>query len=433
MPKQPRTNMPPRDCEPWLYEILRSLSENTRAASQGLASITRGEVPDGSGTPLTQDLSQYFFLPGRHLGQIGYGDKDDAGTLHLSSTFATAKGKIHLGYPNKYFTFDEAQALVGINKTSPAATFHVVGSLFGSGSSTLIAASIITAGWGTERSGAGGDGTGFDSLHALTQAGEPDDITTYVASNTSDGVPVGTNPHKMGLTGTIVPGATYTVTTRFAPFSANSATDGFFQVSLVDSAGNEWLQTVAPTLSASELSQTAQVWANVVRTVTCSGTPNSTGNTPNAVWFSAALTNVAHTVGFYSCVSYISVTQAGSDILRWDVSSGTQSGRIDIAGRMGVGTGSASLDSELTVIPDAAATVGLKIKAAASQTGDLRQNVSSAGVTLSGVTAAGNPYLVAGAAADAVLVSDASGVGSWQSLVSYEDEMLFYEDSPVYI
>jgi hypothetical protein len=99
---------------------------------------------------------------------------------------------------------------------------------------------------------------------------------------------------------------------------------------------------------------------------------------------------------------------------------------------MGVGTGSASLDSELTVISDQSSTVGIKVKAAASQTGDLIQLTNSAGTALGGSTAAGNPYLVAGAIADALLFSDASGVGSWQSLVAYEDEMIFYEDSPVY-
>ena len=435
MPRQPRTNMPPRDCEPWLYEILRSLSEGVHNTTLGLSSITRGEVPDGSGQPLPSlDGTQFFFLPGRHLGQTGYGDTDDSGILTLSSTRSTTKGKIYLGSALNKLVIDEAQSLYGFNIGSPTSTIHIVGSLSGSGSSLTTSTTVIADNWGGSRSGAGGGGIGDPTGQSLASN---DGITTYVAVlPTIDG----NNPQKNALTGTIVPGGTYTITVMLACFSSViDVTKSAWVVSLVDSAGNQWNSaasfnsSVSPFTAAEVAGMTpAQTFFAITRTITCSGTPVSTGNTANAIWMWADMKN-SSTTRLYTLASYVTVTQAGASLVRWDLSGGTQSGGIDIAGRMGIGTGSASLDSELTVIPDLTTTIGLKVTAVASQTADLLRITNSGGTALSGFTSAGDPYLAANAALDALLASDASGVGAWKSLVAWEDEMLFYEDSPVYV
>jgi hypothetical protein len=436
VPVHPPRN--PEECAPWLYEALIRLNRHAGQSSASLAAVGRGETPDGSGNPLpvTPDLSGYFLLAGRLNGQIARGGTAAADPLVLSSTANSTKGKIYLGLLGQTYrsALDEAQGLLGINTTSPAATLHIVGSGSGAGS-TILCTSIIDDRWGAERSGAGGSGTGFDSLHALVTN---DDSSGYIAANVGGGVPVGTNPHKMGLGGVITPGATYSILSRVAPFSNNTdRTLSSYMVSLVDSAGNQWDSAVTFTpadagLSAAELSATALTWADVARSVVCSGTPVSTGNTPNAIWISADFRNNVN-AGLFTCVTYIAVSQAGSALARWDLATATRSGQIDIAGHLGVGTGATDLDAAITGVPDLATTLGLRIKAAASQTADLVRLTDSAGTALAGATAAGAPYLVAGAATDALLVSDASGVGAWKQQLVYEDESVFYDDSPVYL
>jgi hypothetical protein len=431
MPRQFSPGMVSKQADPWLYNCLRAIMAGQEQASTSIAAVARGEVPDGSGAPIAPDLTGYFFLAGRTGGQTGYGGREAADRLVLSSTANASKGFIYLGSSRLFVALDEAQTLVGINKAAPASTLHIVGSTSGLGS-TLISTSVITAGWGDERSGSGGSGTGNDSLHALISN---DDLTSYIAINA--GAPVGINPHKMGLGGTITPGGTYQIMARFAPFSANSdITKCAWMVSVVDSAGNQWDSaatfnaSIAP-FTAAELSTTALVWANVTRSITCSGTPVSTGNTPNAVWLWCDMIRTDN-IPLYGLVSYVEVAQTGSSLLRWDLSGGTRSGQIDVYGRMGIGTGSTDVGAQLDVVADAATTLGLRVKAAASATANLVKLINSAGTDLAGHTAAGAPYLIAGAALDALLVSDASGVGAWKSLVASGDEMLFYEDSPVF-
>lgn len=432
MPRQFSPPTIPKTVEPWLYNAFRAVFALSEQTAQGISAIARGEVPDGSGTPLQPDLSAYFYLPGRTGGQLGYGGRSAAENVKFSSTADAAKGFIHLGYPTARLSVDEASALVGINKSAPASTLHLVGSTSGVGSA-IQTNSVVTDNWGSSRSGIGG-GTIGDPTWQSFQSN--DGLTTYVAVN-ADGF-VGTNPQKNGLNNTILPGGTYQVTISISCLSDNAdLTKCAFRVSLIDSAGNEWgsgtglFNSTNDPLTASELSMTGGVFTTITRTITCSGTPASTGNTANAVWLYASMHNSANTP-FYSLVSYISIAQTGSSLVRWDLSSGTQSGGIDIFGRMGIGTGSSSPAAMLDIVPDNAATIGLRVKAAASQTGDLIRTANSSGTALSGVDSSGNPYLVANAAESAVLVSDSSGVGSWRQLVADDDEMIFYEDEPVY-
>ena len=415
----------PRECAPWLNKELRKIGLALRQHSTGLAAIVRGEVPDGSGNPITPGLGDYFFKPGLPGGQTGYGATEPSGWLVLGSTRDATRGKIYLGASLLGVVFDEGQSLLGLN-ISPAATFHIVGSTAGV-VSTITPSSDVNTNWET-RGGVAWAGIGGTRAAAMAT---DDGVTTMATIQLAVG---GTNPQHCGLSGTIAPGGIYTVTLRVATLGS-APTTASFGCTLVDSAGNGFSDVFGAadgTVTAvTEILTPSPTFYTITRTVRCTGTPAITGSTPNSIKLTAsAFVGVSDLyMGFTSLV----VTQIGSALIRWDLASGSQSGGVDIAGRAGINTGSAALDSELTVIPDAVATVGVKVKATAAQTGDLIQLTNSGGTALGGRTAAGAPYLVAGAAADALLVSDASGVGSWQSLVSYEDEPIFYEDSPVYV
>lgn len=116
--------VPPNDpnvCPPWLNRILRHLGSSTVEISQSISAVARGEVPDGSGSPLL-DLSQYFFKPGLVANQTAYGGTQAAGTLTLSSTFSGTKGYIYLGSAQTSM-FDETNQRLGLN-TTPRSRFH---------------------------------------------------------------------------------------------------------------------------------------------------------------------------------------------------------------------------------------------------------------------------------------------------------------------
>lgn len=116
--------VPKKDTTPrWLYECLRSLADAQLQNDRGLAAVTRGEAPDGSGTPLV-DTSLFFYKPGIAGGQIAYGDTASGGSLTFSSTKNAAKGFIYLG-DNVSTAFDEAHERLGITSLTPAAKLEI--------------------------------------------------------------------------------------------------------------------------------------------------------------------------------------------------------------------------------------------------------------------------------------------------------------------
>ena len=372
--------VPKKGAERWLYETLRHLQQAATQSQSGLNAVIRNEAPDGSGDPLV-DTGLFFYKPGLAGGQSGYGGIGGAENLLFSSTANTTKGKIHLGVPTARLTIDEAQSLIGINQSSPTSTLHIVGSLSGSGSS-IIPSSDINTNW-EARGGASWAIIG-GTRHAALATDDGETSMGTVNSSASGG----TNPQQCGLNGTISPGATYVVTLRVASLVA--PTTFSLAVTLIDSAGNGWataantdgVLTVIPTVVAGR-----PTFYTVTFTITCSGTPALTGATANSIrLWGSSFVGASET---YLGVTSVSVSQSGSALIRWDLSSGTQSGGIDIAGRLGVGTGNASLAAEVTVIPDASSLVGILIKGAASQTGNLLEFRNSSDTLLSRFTSAG--------------------------------------------
>jgi hypothetical protein len=357
MPRRFAPIVPPNDpriCPPWLGKELRRISDGLKASSTGLAAVTRGETPDGSGSPLTPDLTSYFFLPGRLNGQTGYGGRAPSGNLILSSTADATKGKIYLGNPTPRVTVDETLAVVGINQTSPGSTLHIVGGGAASAAMTTTAV-VIADNWGGPRGGAGGGGIAGTTGAALASN---DGITSYEAVNAPT---VGTNPQKNGLSGTVMPGATYIVTAMVACFSSTiDITTSAWMVSLVDSAGNQWDSAIgfnavdSPFTAAEVAGMTpAQTFFPVTRTVVCSGTPKSTGNTPNAIWLSGSMINAVPAF-LFTCVSYVTVGVATTSLLRWDTQAGVQLGQIASDGKVGINTGSVAPAASLDIAQGAA-------------------------------------------------------------------------------
>lgn len=164
----------PKDIDKWLYDALTRLQANSQQSSAGLSAIVRGEVPDGSGNPLTPDLSQYFYLPGRNGGQTAFFDTAASGIGVLSSTKNDTKGKIYLGYA-RGSAFDELNNRLGLKTASPSATLHVVGEPVTSTSYRFQHNGSVT-GSGFVVSGAS---LGPDCLNELTL----DSDTTFIASN----------------------------------------------------------------------------------------------------------------------------------------------------------------------------------------------------------------------------------------------------------
>jgi hypothetical protein len=415
VPVHPPRN--PDECAGWLYEAIMRLNRAMGSQFQSTAAVVRGEVPDGSGLPLSQDLTGYFLLAGRSGGQIGYGGTAASDTLKLASTSSTTKGFIHLGWPNARLTVDEVLKTVGINKTAPTSTLHIVQSDQGVGSLLFTAADIDTTGtrW-VARTGSGGSGSGSTLAAALAN---DDGLTTYGSINTASS---GNNPQRCTLTGTITPGATYVVTakitTLFVAPVYGGGNQNFWDVALIDSNGDEWLSNESGgSLGGASFTEITAIntFVTITRTVVCSGTPHSTGNTPNSINLVAGA-QISHAGGgdLYIATTYVTVGQSGSPLMRWDFATGTQSGGINIFGRLGINTGSADVAAEVHVKGTSAALPALLLVSAASQTADIVQVTNSAGKILASVSSEGT------------LVGNTAQVFYDDEIVSWENDAVYY-------
>jgi hypothetical protein len=420
---RPRTSIVPRKgTDRWLYETLRHLQQGVDQSALGLQAIVRGEVPDGSGTPLPNpDLTPYFKLIGRSPGQVGYGSVDASGSLSLGSTSHATKGFIYLGVSHALFALDETQGLYGFNKGVPASTLHLVGSAFGSVQSLTLTGDIDTTGtqW-VPRGGGAWAGIGGTCAAAMSS---DDGNTSMAAINFSAS---GNNPQRCNLSGTIVPGAVYTVTLKYLVLGAPYTT-GSIGVELVDSTGTRWVSWTGAAGGSEGAGITAvnspptfpaptptTGTTTVTRTVTCAGSSNNngTGGVPNSINLYMRLQTGASDL--YGGVTYVTITQAGSSLMRWDFQTGTQSGGIDIFGRLGINTGSTTPAGEIHIQGTSATVPLLYLKQIVSQTGDTVQVRDSTGAVTAAVTSRG-----AWAGHTDIVMDD-------DEVIGYEDDTVFY-------
>jgi len=339
----------------WLYNLLRRLVDNHNQTTAAFGAIIRNEAPDGSGGPLI-DTTPFFFKPGIPGGQIAFGSNQANGNLYLSSTADADKGFIYLGYPNIRVALDEDRGFFGIGTATPANPLHVVGT--GAGGGTFTPNSVVADNWAGPYSGSG---TPIGGTSAAALASN-DGTSSYMAINTS--LPNGANRQKNGLNGSILAGRTYTINASVFALGGTFGGSATITFHLVDSAGVRYASGVY------NLSGIGTTPTTITTTVTTSGSVGT--GTANSI----ELDGTGDTL--YLCVSYVEVVAVSADIVRWDSSGGSQLGKIDGAGHLGIGTGAAVLSPMGTLTADGNSVVPLQLNGAgASQSADLLDAIST--------------------------------------------------------
>ena len=98
-----------------------------RDLSRGIGRIQQGQVPDGSGTLITDvKLSDiYWVLLGRSGGQTGFGGTGPSQNARIASTTDATKGLIYLGTAD-LAAFDETNTRLGIGTVAATAKVHII-------------------------------------------------------------------------------------------------------------------------------------------------------------------------------------------------------------------------------------------------------------------------------------------------------------------
>jgi hypothetical protein len=327
----------------WLYETLRRLVEGQNQTQLGLGAITRGETPDGTGNPLI-DTTKFFYKPGLPGNQLAFGGTAAGGTMTLSSTANSTKGKIYFGTALTT-AYDEANDRLGIGTSSPMATLHVVGT---SGTVTLLPASDVNngahgsgdlvglttvgmvAGWSVYTGG----GTPV-APPAYTAVNNDDGATRYIADQVVDSG--GPNPQVCGLSAVAPTGkGIWTITYTVCWLSAPSAGAKNLKFRLVLSDGNYY---ESPTIDVQPIGTVFTQFTTTINTTT----GGVTAGTPNSIEIFGP-----STAAYFLC-TYIAASYQAADVARFAQSDGTVGVRIDSSTLMGVGTGTTTLTALQTI------------------------------------------------------------------------------------
>jgi hypothetical protein len=153
----------------------------------------------------------------------------------------------------------------------------------------------INVNWGGPYSGPSGGGSP-GGTHAASIATDDDD-TNYIAINS--GAPVGANPQRNGLNGTVTPGLTWTVTARVRALSGTLGAGAYLQVTLVDSAARFF------TSANYDLAGQGTTWTTINITVDATGT-GTTGLQANSISIEGVSGG-----SVYLVLGYVSVASAG--------------------------------------------------------------------------------------------------------------------------
>jgi hypothetical protein len=327
----------------WLYETLRRLVEGQNQTQLGIGAITRGETPDGTGNPLI-DTTKFFYKPGLPGNQLAFGGTAAGGTMTLSSTANSTKGKIYFGTALTT-AYDEANDRLGIGTSSPMATLHVVGT---SGTVTLLPASdvnngahgsgdlvgLTTVGMVSGWSVYSGAGTPL-SPPAYTAVNNDDGATRYIADQNVDSG--GTNPQVCGLSAVAPTGkGIWTITYTVCWLSAPSAGLKPLKFRLVLSDGNYY---ESPTIDVQPIGTVFTQFTTTINTTT----GGVTAGTPNSIEIFGP-----STAAYFLC-TYIAASYQAADVARFAQSDGTVGVRIDSSTLMGVGTGTTTLTALQTI------------------------------------------------------------------------------------
>lgn len=331
-----------------------------RDLSRGVKRIQDGEVPDGSGNPIGNGgtLTDYWFKPGISEPFIAYMSTGASAGGNISSTSHDDKGFVTLGYPTGVVYVDESGFLTGLNVSSPAAALHVQPGV--SGTTTLVPSSSVVHNWDSQnRTGPGGTNAGAFTIASLATN---DDDTLYNGVN--DGT-LGNNPETVGMSGTITPNKTWTVTLRLRALGSTITSDGNAEFHIVDSTGAKFTKTGLTGM----LTGLTTSWTTFTFDLDCTSGSSGSGTANTCI---IGLSGKAGLLGEYICCTYFEISTGGSsDIARWNNDASALSGKITKDGYLGVGTGSDALSAMETIKIGSSSQVGEIIYGAASQTGNL--------------------------------------------------------------
>lgn len=370
------------DFQPRVRRMLGDIDYFLRDLSRGMGRIQQGQVPDGSGNTIGNNgtLTQYWFKPGISDPFIAYMGTGSGQGGNISSTSHDTKGFIKLGYPTAVAYVDEANKFVGVNVAAPAAALHLQPGV--SGTTTLIPTSSVVHNWDAQnRTGSGGTNAGAFTIASLKF--KTSDYTLYNGVGT-----LGTNPETVGMgdgstVQNITPGKVWTCTITVACLGATVDNSGDVEFHIVDSTGAKYSATGLTGL----LNGLGTAFVDYTFTINGAGTSTGSG-TANTVII--GLNGKTGLTQQYIACDYFQITTGGaSDNARWNLDSGTLSGKITKDGYVGIGTGSDTLGAMLTAKIDTATNIGAIIKGAASQSGDLSEWQDSAGTVLSKIKSDG--------------------------------------------
>jgi hypothetical protein len=305
-----------------------------RDLSRGIQRIQKGEVPDGTGNPLPS-APPFTGTPGSvvFVGADTFLDED-----------------------NDNFFWDDTNNRLGLGTKTPGAILDVAQD---AGLISLPSASITpNQDWGTNGAFGG----------VAWQCIETDDgATSYIRNFGDAAARLADFSVTNGPLSTAVNNWTVTFVARYnptlnPPSAGTTLTFGITRSNLQ--------QKQSPAFDATTLTNS---FASYTTTVTFDGTGETVDTTANKFRVNNTVT-IAY--NGYIEITFISIQPTGgtgaTDLTYWRAGSGkTIITKVDAVGRLGVGTGSLVLNRMLTILPDAAATVGMAIIAAASQTGNL--------------------------------------------------------------
>lgn len=293
-----------------------------RDLSRGMGRIQRGEIPDGSGTPIATpfDATDYFFLPGRGGGQVAHGGSAASESLTLSSTGDATKGFIYLGDSS---AFDEANVRLGIGLTGPTATL------------TLGQAAVPPNQANADDSPLQWQAIGSSNFWECVQS--KDDASTYISRSEI----AGTYNTRMVLQNAISASET-TWTVSYRARRTGTITAGTtIHFAIARSDGQEF---TGPTIDATALTTSWVDYTTVVSSV------GSTGITANSI---RASYQTGGGLGNRVDITYIAIEDSSggvANLTEWyTAGAATLTSIVDASARLGLGTGSDTLTQMLTV------------------------------------------------------------------------------------
>lgn len=317
--------------DPQAREFCYAVDYFLRDLSRGVSRIQKGEVPDGSGSPLPGSVS----IP------------DEPGAVLF-----IGPGPI-LDTDLGNFFWDDTNNRLGIGTSSPDARLNLDQSLAVDLKPTTTVSGYDTADapWASSTFGDGGAGSSPNIASDVDEGFPSDDATTFIRSHGSP-----TADHSrcvLGINGTIPAGAgTYTITYR-AMKDNNDTTDTTYFFQLYRSDGNG---EVSASLNVSALTTS---FATYTTDITITGSPSLSGGTANSL-------GIRHNTGGSGnparriLISAITITAgggSGTNFIQWDV-NGIQAGRVTQEGYVETPrlqlTGSTS--GTLSLLPAAATT-----------------------------------------------------------------------------